>query len=141
MDFFDHQDTARQRTGLLVFLFSLAVLVITALVSVLSIAIYYGVTGEPFDQRTAITYILLCFGCVALVVAITSMFRLSELSSNGGRGVAESIGGKLISSNTTDTKHRQLLNVVEEMAIASGIPVLLFILCWESVVLTLSQQA
>ncbi len=38
MDFFDHQDTARQRTGLLVFLFSLAVLVITALVSVLSIA-------------------------------------------------------------------------------------------------------
>ncbi len=60
---------------------------------------------------------------MALVVAITSMFRLSELSSNGGRGVAESIGGKLISSNTTDTKHRQLLNVVEEMAIASGIPV------------------
>ncbi|WP_191118053.1 M48 family metallopeptidase [Vibrio campbellii] len=123
MDFFDHQDTARQRTGLLVFLFSLAVLIITALVSVLSIAIYYGVTGEPFDQRTAITYTLLCFGGVALVVAISSMFRLSELSSNGGRGVAESIGGKLISSNTTDTKHRQLLNVVEEMAIASGIPV------------------
>ncbi|WP_282066283.1 M48 family metallopeptidase [Vibrio rotiferianus] len=123
MDFFDHQDTARQRTGLLVFLFSLAVLIITGLVSVLSIAIYYGVTGEPFDQRTAITYTLLCFGGVALVVAISSMFRLSELSSNGGRGVAESIGGKLISSNTTDTKHRQLLNVVEEMAIASGIPV------------------
>ncbi|UQA54156.1 M48 family metallopeptidase [Vibrio sp. ED002] len=123
MDFFDHQDTARQRTGLLVFLFSLAVLIITGLVSVLSIAIYYGVTGEPFDQRTAITYTLLCFGGVALIVAISSMFRLSELSSNGGRGVAESIGGKLISSNTTDTKHRQLLNVVEEMAIASGIPV------------------
>ncbi|MFH0273347.1 M48 family metallopeptidase [Vibrio jasicida] len=123
MNFFDHQDTARQRTGLLVFLFSLAVLIITGLVSVLSIAIYYGVTGEPFDQRTAITYTLLCFGGVALIVAISSMFRLSELSSNGGRGVAESIGGKLISSNTTDTKHRQLLNVVEEMAIASGIPV------------------
>ncbi|MFZ8771238.1 M48 family metallopeptidase [Vibrio harveyi] len=123
MDFFDHQDTARQRTGLLVFLFSLAVLIITSLVSVLSITIYYVVTGEPFDQRTAITYTLLCFAGVALVVAISSMFRLSELSSNGGRGVAESIGGKLISSNTTDTKHRQLLNVVEEMAIASGIPV------------------
>ncbi len=123
MDFFDHQDTARQRTGLLVFLFSLAVLIITSLVSVLSITIYYVVTGEPFDQRTAITYTLLCFAGVALVVAISSMFRLSELSSNGGSGVAESIGGKLISSNTTDTKHRQLLNVVEEMAIASGIPV------------------
>tara|TARA_Y100001956_G_scaffold66375_1_gene67882 strand:- start:566 stop:2398 length:1833 start_codon:yes stop_codon:yes gene_type:complete len=123
MDFFVHQDTARQRTGLLVFLFALAVLSITALVSVLSIAIYYGVTGEPFDEQIALQYLLLCFAGVVLVVAVSSMFRLSELSSNGGRGVAESIGGKLISSNTLDTKHRQLLNVVEEMAIASGIPV------------------
>ncbi|HDU8576774.1 MULTISPECIES: M48 family metallopeptidase [unclassified Vibrio] len=123
MDFFDHQDTARQRTGLLVFLFSLAVVTITGLVSVLSIGIYYGVTGESFDQETALTYVLLCFAGVLLVVAISSMVRLSALTSNGGRGVAESIGGKLISSNTLDAKHRQLLNVVEEMAIASGIPV------------------
>ncbi|NOH50161.1 M48 family metallopeptidase [Vibrio rotiferianus] len=123
MDFFDHQDTARQRTGLLVFLFSLAVFVITGLVSVLSIGIYYGVTGEPFDQNTAISYVLLCFAGVVLIVAISSMIRLSDLSSNGGRGVAESVGGKLISSNTIDAKHRRLLNVVEEMSIASGIPV------------------
>lgn len=123
MNFFDHQDTARQRTGLLVFLFSLAVVIITGLVSVLSIGIYYGVTGEHFDQETALTYVLLCFAGVLLVVAISSMVRLSALTSNGGRGVAESIGGKLISSNTLDAKHRQLLNVVEEMAIASGIPV------------------
>lgn len=123
MNFFDHQDTARQRTGLLVFLFSLAVVTITGLVSVLSIGIYYGVTGEHFDQETALTYVLLCFVGVLLVVAISSMVRLSALTSNGGRGVAESIGGKLISSNTLDAKHRQLLNVVEEMAIASGIPV------------------
>ncbi|MFH0231605.1 M48 family metallopeptidase [Vibrio diabolicus] len=123
MNFFDHQDTARQRTGLLVFLFSLAVVTITGLVSVLSIGIYYGVTGEHFDQETALTYVLLCFAGVLLVVTISSMVRLSALTSNGGRGVAESIGGKLISSNTLDVKHRQLLNVVEEMAIASGIPV------------------
>ncbi|HHX8267591.1 TPA: M48 family metallopeptidase [Vibrio diabolicus] len=123
MDFFDHQDTARQRTGLLVFLFSLAVVTITGLLSVLSIGIYYGVTGEHFDQETALTYVLLCFAGVLLVVAISSTVRLSALTSNGGRGVAESIGGKLISSNTLDAKHRQLLNVVEEMAIASGIPV------------------
>ncbi|MFH4399395.1 M48 family metallopeptidase [Vibrio diabolicus] len=123
MNFFDHQDTARQRTGLLVFLFSLAVVTITGLLSVLSIGIYYGVTGESFDQETALTYVLLCFAGVLLVVAISSMVRLSALTSNGGRGVAESIGGKLISSNTLDAKHRQLLNVVEEMAIASGIPV------------------
>ncbi|MGL6315804.1 M48 family metallopeptidase [Vibrio sp. WXL103] len=123
MNFFDHQDSARKRTGLLVFLFSLAVFIIASSVSVLSITIYYVVTGEPYDELTAIGYTLLCFTGVALIIALCSKVRLSELTSNGGRGVAESIGGKLISSNTTDTKHRQLLNVVEEMAIASGIPV------------------
>ena len=80
MDFFDHQDTARQRTGLLVFLFSLAVVTITGLVSVLSIGIYYGVTGEHFDQETALTYVLLCFAGVLLVVTISSMVRVSALT-------------------------------------------------------------
>ncbi|MBR9873160.1 MAG: M48 family metallopeptidase [Vibrionaceae bacterium] len=123
MDFFHYQDTARQRTGLLVILFVLAVLAITSLVSVTSIGIYFAVTGKPFDTQSVINYSLLSFVGVILVVATSSLIRLTDLSSNGGRGVAESIGGKLISPDTVDSKHRQLLNVVEEMAIASGIPV------------------
>ncbi|HCH5315061.1 TPA: M48 family metalloprotease [Vibrio parahaemolyticus] len=123
MDFFHHQDTARQRTGLLVMLFTLAVLAITGLVSVISIGIYFYFTGEPFTTQSIISYCLLSFVGVLLVVSISSFFRLSELNANGGRGVAESIGGKLISTDTSNAKHRQLLNVVEEMSIASGIPV------------------
>ncbi|HAS8609682.1 TPA: Zn-dependent protease [Vibrio vulnificus] len=123
MDFFQHQDVARQRTGLLVFLFIFAVLTITALVSTLSIAIYLGVTEAPFDPHTAVSYSLICFAGVAFVIAMSSLIRLSDLKSNGGRGVAESMGGKLISTDTTSSKHRQLLNVVEEMAIAAGVPV------------------
>lgn len=123
MDFFHHQDTARQRTGLLVILFALAVFSITGLVSIVSIGIYFGVTGQPFDTQDIINYCLLSFVGVVVIVAISSLIRLTELSSNGGRGVAESIGGKLISPDTFDAQHRQLLNVVEEMAIASGIPV------------------
>ncbi|MGY0614747.1 M48 family metallopeptidase [Vibrio sp. FJH11] len=123
MDFFHHQDTARQRTGLLVILFALAVFSITGLVSIVSIGIYFGVTGQPFDTQEIINYSLLSFVGVVVIVSISSLIRLTELSSNGGRGVAESIGGKLISPDTFDAKHRQLLNVVEEMAIASGIPV------------------
>ncbi|WP_348224724.1 M48 family metallopeptidase [Vibrio parahaemolyticus] len=123
MDFFHHQDTARQRTGLLVMLFTLAVLAITGLVSVISIGIYFYFTGEPFTTRSIISYCLLSFVGVLLVVSISSFIRLSELNANGGRGVAESIGGKLISTDTSNAKHRQLLNVVEEMSIASGIPV------------------
>ncbi|ELA8199112.1 TPA: M48 family metallopeptidase [Vibrio parahaemolyticus] len=123
MDFFHHQDTARQRTGLLVMLFTLAVLAITGLVSVISIGIYFYFTGEPFTTQFIISYCLLSFVGVLLVVSISSFIRLSELNANGGRGVAESIGGKLISTDTSNAKHRQLLNVVEEMSIASGIPV------------------
>lgn len=123
MDFFHHQDTARQRTGLLVMLFTLAVLAITGLVSVISIGIYFYLTGEPFTTQSIISYCLLSFVGVLLVVSISSFVRLSELNANGGRGVAESIGGKLISTDTSNAKHRQLLNIVEEMSIASGIPV------------------
>ncbi|WP_029793433.1 M48 family metallopeptidase [Vibrio parahaemolyticus] len=123
MDFFHHQNTARQRTGLLVMLFTLAVLAITGLVSVISICIYFYFTGEPFTTQSIISYCLLSFVGVLLVVSISSFIRLSELNANGGRGVAESIGGKLISTDTSNAKHRQLLNVVEEMSIASGIPV------------------
>ncbi|MFW0947241.1 M48 family metallopeptidase [Vibrio parahaemolyticus] len=123
MDFFHHQDTARQRTGLLVMLFTLAVLAITGLVSVMSIGIYFYFTGEPFTTQSIISYCLLSFVGVLLVVSISSFIRLSELNANGGRGVAESIGGKLISTDTSNAKHRPLLNVVEEMSIASGIPV------------------
>ncbi|EJF7262709.1 M48 family metallopeptidase [Vibrio parahaemolyticus] len=123
MDFFHHQDTARQRTGLLVMLFTLAVLAITGLVSVMSIGIYFYFTGEPFTTQSIISYCLLSFVGVLLVVSISSFIRLSELNANGGRGVTESIGGKLISTDTSNAKHRQLLNVVEEMSIASGIPV------------------
>ncbi|HHK8419332.1 M48 family metallopeptidase [Vibrio parahaemolyticus] len=123
MDFFHHQDTARQRTGLLVMLFTLAVLAITGLVSVISIGIYFYFTGEPFTTQSIISYCLLSFVGVLTVVSISSFIRLSELNANGGRGVAESIGGKLISTDTSNAKHRQLLNVVEEMSIASGTPV------------------
>jgi Zn-dependent protease with chaperone function len=42
--------------------------------------------------------------------------------AGGGGAVAESLGGRLVATNTTDADERRLLNVVEEMAIASGVP-------------------
>ncbi len=71
MDFFNQQDSARKRTGLLVFLFTLAVLAITALVSVISIGIYFSVSGEPFDTQQIIEYCLFCFAGVVLVVLLS----------------------------------------------------------------------
>src|SRR5207244_10213669 len=50
-----------------------------------------------------------------------SAYKISALSG-GGSTVAESLGGRLVNSNTTDLNERKLLNVVEEMSIASGVP-------------------
>ncbi|MEA5544575.1 M48 family metalloprotease, partial [Limnoraphis robusta CCNP1324] len=56
------------------------------------------------------------------VVALASGFKYLQVK-RGGRAIAESLGGRLIPQSTTDFRERRLLNVVEEMAIASGIPV------------------
>ena len=56
------------------------------------------------------------------LIAGGSMFKIAQLSS-GGTGVAERMGGRRVYPNTTDPVERRLLNVVEEMALASGMPV------------------
>ena len=57
-----------------------------------------------------------------IVIGIGSAFKTAELSK-GGSAVAQMLDGRLINSNATEANERKLLNVVEEMAIASGIPV------------------
>lgn len=133
MDFFEHQDVARKKTGRLVLLMGLAVACITALVYgvVLLAAMqmgtdhngpdangYYGTAPNlPYLQLLGVTAI-----GVLVVVGGGSLFKISQLAG-GGRVVAESLGGRPISADTTDPDERRLINVVQEMAIASGSPV------------------
>ena len=56
------------------------------------------------------------------VIGLASMYKWSEYSG-GGSAIAESVGGRRVDTHTTDPKEHQLLNVVEEMAIASGLPI------------------
>src|SRR4051794_35817745 len=56
------------------------------------------------------------------VIGAGSLFKTLSLA-RGGRAVAELLDGRLVNPNSIDTDERKLLNVVEEMAIASGIPV------------------
>ena len=57
-----------------------------------------------------------------LVIAVGSLYKISELSG-GGEVIALMLGGRAINPQTTDLAERRLLNVVEEMALASGMPV------------------
>src|SRR4029077_4641668 len=56
------------------------------------------------------------------VIAIGSIYKTIELAQ-GGSVVASMLGGRPVDPNSADPEERKLLNVVEEMAIASGIPV------------------
>jgi Zn-dependent protease with chaperone function len=59
---------------------------------------------------------------VTLFILIASLMKMNMLQKGGG-AVAEMLGGRLIPKASNDPAQRQLLNVVEEMAIASGIHV------------------
>lgn len=58
---------------------------------------------------------------VGAVVGGGSLYKTRQLRG-GGHVVAEHLGGRPLSGDTTDTRERILLNVVEEMAVASGTP-------------------
>ena len=59
---------------------------------------------------------------VITVVTLASLYKYAFIRG-GGRTIAESLGGRLVQSNSIDLRERRLLNVVEEMAIAAGISV------------------
>ncbi|MDI1312150.1 M48 family metallopeptidase [Prosthecobacter sp.] len=129
MDFFAHQDKARKNTKVLVVYFVIAIACIIASVYIASLLIFYGVhakqqPGVPlsefvlWDPKLFLNVMLGTLG----VVAIGSLYKTAALAK-GGSAVAESFGGRLVSSNTTHPEERKLRNVIEEMAIAAGVPV------------------
>jgi Zn-dependent protease with chaperone function len=128
MDFFEAQDEARRRTLLLVALFVLAVLALIGLTNLLFVGAiqYWDRASDPNIRALAPTFdwhlfVAVSAGVIAVVAAGT-LYKLSVLSG-GGKVVAESLGGRPIPRDTDDPLERRLLNIVDEMAIASGTPV------------------
>ena len=120
MNFFETQDRARRRTKWLVFYFICAVVAIV-------FAAYFGVligmtlAGDRLDLWEPGWFISIA-GVTCLLIFGGSAYKSSQLRQ-GGRVVAKDLGGRLVLPHTRDPEERQLLNVVEEMAIASGTPV------------------
>jgi Zn-dependent protease with chaperone function len=127
MDFFANQDAARRQTSLLLFYFGMAVffIIVAIYLAIVFIFLYYdSKTGQP--DPLARVWDLQLFSIVTsatLAVVVTgSLYKIAILRAGGAR-VAEMLGGRPVLSNTTDFLEKRLLNVVEEMAIAAGIPV------------------
>ncbi len=122
MDFFAAQDRSRRKTVRLVFLFICAVAAVVVAVYAVVMAVLFQ-TSSASDFKWVDPRLFLMIGCGTLaLILIGSISKIAALSK-GGSYVAESLGGRPIQPATTDANERKVLNVVEEMAIASGVPV------------------
>ena len=126
MDFFEHQEVARRSTRWLVVLFAIAVLCVVVAVNLVGAALYFALVmpaGYPWSAAALpngffLTNTLVVIGLIGGGTAV----EMNALSS-GGDAVAKMVGARPVDPSTRDLLDRRLLNVVEEMAIASGVPV------------------
>ncbi len=127
--FFAQQDKVRRQTAILLVFFTLAVLGTAALV-------YWGPALAWYFFRSICStkhiplhacwhpdLFILVYGAVFIVVLASAIFKLAQLRRGGGRKIGEMLGGKQVHPATDNYFERRLHNVIEEMAIASGMPV------------------
>jgi Zn-dependent protease with chaperone function len=131
MNFFQAQDDARRKTFRLALLFTAALASLILLTNLLVAAVYVWTSQYARPEQFNIagllstlppeTWALITVGVLG-VVGVASLYKFLVVRG-GGRTIAESLGGRLLSYDTTEGNTRRLLNIVEEMAIASGVPV------------------
>lgn len=135
MNFFQHQETARKRTMRLVLLFALAVLAVVMSTSLVVAGVFHYFAGQSMGSIPAPSFSLDNWAsffthpsfmwsaliCLAIIL-LGSAFKALQLGGNGIR-VALAMNGKHVHPDTTNSEHKKLLNIVTEMAIASGNPV------------------
>ena len=128
MNFFESQDTAKRNTGKLIFLFALAVLSLIVITNFLVMAVlsFSGAGMTSVAVKTGVHFdpmmFLIIGAIVSSIVLFGSLYKISSLSGGGAR-IAEMMNGRLLVAGSTDPAERRVLNIVEEMAIASGTPV------------------
>lgn len=121
--FFQRQASARRNTGLLVVLFLAAVILITLCVCLVGYLVTRSeTTGLAFSDWLLSRHGLLTAAAVVGLIGAGSLIRWADLAGGGDR-VAKMVGARPIDPSTSDPDERRLRNIVEEMAIASGVNV------------------
>jgi Zn-dependent protease with chaperone function len=129
MNFFEAQDSARRHTSLLILLFIIAVIGLLVLSNILVFEFIYftqfstltfsiAELEQVFDSNLSI----LVSAAIIIFITLGSLYKLVQLSS-GGSVIAQHLGGVIVPRSSSDPLHKKILNIVEEMAIASGTPV------------------
>ena len=123
MNFFEQQDQARRKTGRLIALFVVATILIVVSLYAVFVALGAWMHADPhtYSWWQPELFIVVTIGGLA-AIGLGSATKTMALRQ-GGHVVAEDLGGRPLDRETDDFQEQQLLNVVEEMAIASGTPV------------------
>jgi Zn-dependent protease with chaperone function len=129
VNFFHRQAETRRLSRQLVLLFALAVVAVVIAVDVVIFTVLAATqpgaegialpTGAWMQAHAGVAVVTTL--SVIGIIGLSSLYKTAVLSGGGGV-VARSMGGVRISADTTDPLQRRLLNVVEEMSIASGVP-------------------
>ncbi|MGD2054708.1 MAG: M48 family metallopeptidase [Gammaproteobacteria bacterium] len=130
MNFFKSQDEARRNSGRLVALFLLAIVSLIIMTNLLVMLVfgYFSVEQagsiglHQFMQLIDWHVFLIIGAAVTVVILLGSAYKILALSGGGAR-IAEMLDAELVVNGSADLRRQRLLNVVEEMAIASGTPV------------------
>ena len=135
MDFFEAQNAAQKQTRILLCQFCLCVVGVVLAVCLFTwwLVVFAGI-GEGREQlidwnevnlqSLNVPWIILGKTALAtLVLILTAVAAKTYTLREGGGVVARDLGGRLVDPSTSDRDERRLLNIVEEMAIASGVPV------------------
>jgi len=125
MNFFEHQEAARRNSRRLVVLFALAVIAIVIAVNVAA-TVLFQMFAAPVGLRWQSGSLPNGFYFTNTVVVLGLIFGGTLLEMNrlkaGGVAVAQMVGAREVDTSTRDLLDRRLVNIVEEMAIASGVP-------------------
>lgn len=121
MNFFEHQANARRQTGRLLIFFITAVVLTVLAVDIGLYALGFMMVGGVHGNWLWHDWSAQAFVGTFLVIFGGSLVEYLHLRG-GGQSVAELVGGRRIDFATTHFQERQLINVVEEMSIASGVP-------------------
>ena len=121
MNFFALQEQARRQTRQMLLMFALAVMAIIAAIDLL-LVIALGsdartaTGGLPWGALFGMSFF------VVFVIGMGSLYRIATLRG-GGAVVARELGGTPVPTDTGNFVYRRLRNVIEELAIAAGVPV------------------
>lgn len=122
MDFFSAQDRTKSTTRKLILIYIIAIVALVISVYLVSLFIF-AAAGDASGISIWIPELFIGVSFITCtIIAIGTFFRVYQLRK-GGSAVAEMLGGRKVSMSTTEMKEIRLINVVEEMSIASGIPV------------------